>query len=322
MVGSSPMPHFLRKVDPQKDLGFVADLIELCFADTLDWDGRDYLSYLRRLANEAKMFAWVPGAFDKVTSPLSGFVWEEEGKIIGNLSLIPAYRNGGWRYLIANVAVHPDYRRRGIARHLTRQGIEHARSQGAASVWLQVRSDNPGAYALYLALGMVEFARRTTWVFDNRDRTVLQNRQDLVITPRRRGDWEQQVEWLKQIYPHRVSGYLPFNSAHLKPGLWQSLVNLMKEQQINQWSVRKGQNLIGVVSWEASHERTDHLWMAIHPECCDDDLSHLLRLVVSRLPDRGKPISVNFPAGRGESAFHAAGFRELNTLIWMEKSFR
>ena len=45
-----------------------------------------------------------------------GFVWEEDGSIIGNATLLQSDIPN--RYLVANVAVHPDYRRRGIAKGL------------------------------------------------------------------------------------------------------------------------------------------------------------------------------------------------------------
>ena len=65
------------------------------------------------------------------------------GRIVGNLSLIPFVRRGHVVYLIANVAVHPDYRRRGIARQLTQTALDYLRQRGVSSAWLQVRDDNP-----------------------------------------------------------------------------------------------------------------------------------------------------------------------------------
>jgi N-acetylglutamate synthase-like GNAT family acetyltransferase len=89
--------------------------------------------------------------------------WVEEEKVAGNLTLIPFRVRREWYYFIANVATHPDYRRRGIARKLTECALQHAQNHGASAAWLQVRDDNEAAYQLYLSFNMVERARRSSW---------------------------------------------------------------------------------------------------------------------------------------------------------------
>ena len=92
-----------------------------------------------------------------------GFVWQENGEIVGNISLIPFTTLSRKIVLIANVAVHPDFRRKGIARSLTVAALEQAQSNHIRSIWLQVRDTNESALNLYKSLGFVEKARRTTW---------------------------------------------------------------------------------------------------------------------------------------------------------------
>ncbi len=154
----------IRKVNIRQDLLEIADLIELCFAKTLDEDGREYLRQLRWTARDLNYLSWLQGAAERIAPPLYGLVWEENSRIIGNLSLIPLNRAGKLIYLIANVAVHPDYRQQGIGRLLTQEALEHLRQRGIDTAWLQVRDDNPIAYHLYRSLGFVERARRTTWI--------------------------------------------------------------------------------------------------------------------------------------------------------------
>lgn len=50
---------------------------------------------------------------------------------------------------LGNLAVHPDYRRRGIARHLVEHLLERARRHGARLITLEVRAGNKAALALY-----------------------------------------------------------------------------------------------------------------------------------------------------------------------------
>ena len=58
--------------------------------------------------------------------------------------------------MIANVATHPEYRGRGIARALTMTALDHARYHNAVATWLQVRDDNPDAIHIYKTCGFEE----------------------------------------------------------------------------------------------------------------------------------------------------------------------
>jgi len=50
-------PH-VRALNVIRDLPTVADLIELCFSNTLDNDGQRYLSDLRRASRDAGLTRW------------------------------------------------------------------------------------------------------------------------------------------------------------------------------------------------------------------------------------------------------------------------
>src|SRR6185437_13972816 len=57
--------------------------------------------------------------------------------------------------LIKDLAVHPDWRRRGVGRALLHQAFQVFRSRGAVAVELKVERDNPsGAVRFYEGLGM------------------------------------------------------------------------------------------------------------------------------------------------------------------------
>jgi ribosomal-protein-alanine acetyltransferase len=61
---------------------------------------------------------------------------------------------------IQTIAVVPSARRHGLGRALMLALIGEARHRGAAEVFLEVRADNPGAQALYRALGFEEIGVR------------------------------------------------------------------------------------------------------------------------------------------------------------------
>ncbi len=79
----------IRKMNLSQDLDPVADLIEMCFPIHLDKDGQQYIHEMRQAAREMRMASWLSALADVGNIKASGFVWEEDERIIGNLSLIP-----------------------------------------------------------------------------------------------------------------------------------------------------------------------------------------------------------------------------------------
>ena len=307
----------IRQVNVRQDLLAVADLIELCFASTLDEDGRDYLRQLRWTARDATYLSWLQGAAERIAAPLYGFVWEEGGRIVGNLSLIPLYRGGKITYLIANVAVHPEFRRRGIGRELTQAALDHLRQRGVDTAWLQVRDDNPVAYHLYLSLGFIERARRTTWLGYPGPGATRQLAEGISVHRRRAHDWDQQVGWLRQIYPPEVTWNLPLNLARLSPSPWQRLLRFLRGEDQGHWTARRGERPVGFLSWEPPRSAHDALWLAALPEHEEQAILALLPYAREMLARRGRPLSLNYPAGRAGEAFLRAGFSHHQTLVWM-----
>ena len=58
-----------------------------------------------------------------------------------------------------DVAVHPAFRRQGLARRMLRAGLDWAARQGAERAWLQVSAGNAPAVALYEGMGLREAYR-------------------------------------------------------------------------------------------------------------------------------------------------------------------
>jgi [ribosomal protein S18]-alanine N-acetyltransferase len=80
---------------------------------------------------------------------------------------------------VINLAVHPDFRRRGIGELLLIHGIEFSIGLRAIMVTLEVRPSNTGAQALYAIYGFTERGVRKAYYLDNREDAVIMTLDDL-----------------------------------------------------------------------------------------------------------------------------------------------
>lgn len=316
---------YIRPLNVLRDLSAVADLIEQCFSPTMDNDGQRYLSDMRRASRDDSFLRWASRFSETASMPMIGYVWEQDGRIVGNASLIPFRRKGKRVFLIANVATHPDYRRHGIARALTERVVTQARDKKASAIWLHVREDNPGAIRLYEGLGFREIARRTTWQASPNAR-LFQPDMGIEIVPRQPRFWPLQQEWLRRLYPEALSWYHSWDSSVLRPGLLNWLYLLFVDFSVRQWAALKNDELLATLTWMPQGGRTESLYAAT-PTVADGTtggnqplssaaLTALLlhsRRMVTYYPQ----LTLEYPAGEMTEAIRAAGFTALRTLLWM-----
>lgn len=302
----------LRAFDIRRDLSAVADLVELCFADTLDADGRLYIRQMREAAgNEYTLRAASAG---RPEMRMAGYVWLEDDRVVGNLSLMPHHHGGRKMFLIANVAVHPKFRRHGIARELTRAALKDVQRRGRQDTWLQVDERNEAAMALYSEMGFVERLRRTSWRMQPQP-GWLPRPNEMRVRQRKAADWKDQQRWLRASYPTDVHWqFLDFNL--LQPGWRGSLERAFSDRQLRQWSAERDGDLEGVLCWQSSSLEADRLWLATPAENEDEAIGALIwRANESLTP--GRPLALNYPAGRATAALEGAGLAKTRTLIWM-----
>lgn len=84
-------------------------------------------------------------------------VWEEEGKVYGYVGMHKILDE----CYITNVAVFPEFRRRGIARELLRKLMEE--NDDYSFITLEVRISNHGAIALYKSMGFAQVGVRPNY---------------------------------------------------------------------------------------------------------------------------------------------------------------
>jgi hypothetical protein len=257
----------------------------------------------------------------RISMPFTGFVWEENQEIVGNLSLIPYHLARKHFYLIANVAVHPDYQRQGIGRALVKRSLKFLSRKDLDGIWLQVEDSNQGAVDLYRGEGFRERSRRTTWILDTaQEQSAWSSSPNggLRIIYRRPGHWKPQRRWLSRNYPPEVRWHLPLKISHLRGGFWGALTTLfLAVPTLQHWSVVEEDQLRGVFTWQRSKTHADWLWIASPPEgegkILDAFIPHWLGYEASR-----RPLRVNYPHGIANQSLLIRGFKPTRTLIWME----
>ena len=302
----------LRQLNILCDLSKVADLVELCFHQNMDSEGKSYLRQMRHASKKSQFLSWTSNSV-----PLKGYVWAEKNKIIGNISIIPFQKTGKKIFLLANVAVHPDHRRKGIAKALTEKGLEYARQHGAKSIWVHVKDDNPTAIKLYENLGFQERTSRTTWVA-NAKIHPSQAKTHVKITSPSACFWEREYHWLTQNYPEEIRWYRMPNWKNFKPGMKYFFYKFFVESDNYQWIIQKDGKLEAALIATRIYASRSYIWLATAQKTDSLSLTHLLLHARLHLSAKKRKLYLNYPANQSTTALQNAGFTPLRTLIWMK----
>jgi len=125
-------------------------------ADEVESVAASMVNY-RRMWPVVRLLQWLSPALRDI---LHGYVWEEADRIVGFTLLSRRGTTDVW--YIAGVGVHPDYRRRGIARQLVSASLEMIRERGGRIALLDVIDGNYPAYRLYQSLGFETYTGTLT----------------------------------------------------------------------------------------------------------------------------------------------------------------
>jgi ribosomal protein S18 acetylase RimI-like enzyme len=208
----------MRAVDPRRDLSGLADLIETAFADSLDSSGRRMVEEMRRFGR----FGWLGWLAGHLVLPPAafpeGFVWVEDGRLVGNASLMRV-EGASDRWVLANVAVRPEHRRRGIARRLVAACIDLVDEKGAEELLLQVKADNQGAQELYRQFGFALSSTRATWRRSGRP-SPDPGIEAVGARPRRPSEWMEHYELARRLAPEGLVWPHPLRASLFRSGSW------------------------------------------------------------------------------------------------------
>jgi len=149
---ASVLPNFfsLRSME-ETDLVHVLEIEKLSFPNP--W--RE-MTFMGEMYNKPISFSFV-------------IVHKSQRKIIGYI-IFWYIKN---RAQINNIAIHPDFRRMGIAETVIRQTLDQVRVAGAEYVTLEVRPSNMAARFLYNKLGFDVLATKENYYNDPREDALV-----------------------------------------------------------------------------------------------------------------------------------------------------
>ena len=275
-----------RPINLKHDVPQVADLLELAFGEKLDFEGRQAI---RRSPNGNPTFLWRLNPQTNRLPP--GYVWQENGRIIGNVTLIATKIPG--RHIIANVAVHPNYRRRGIARSLMQSVLQQVRARHGNVVILQVVKDNTPAIELYEELRFLKIGAMTEWRSTvSRLRNLPGDSPDAAktaVTPLRNQQWQDAYRLDTTSQHPDLTWPEPIPPDYYRWRWWEAMNDFLYGRSRETWATttQSGQ-LAGLATISSEWGRPFNLTLRIHPERRGQLERPLLTKLIRRLQNMSR----------------------------------
>jgi ribosomal protein S18 acetylase RimI-like enzyme len=271
----------LRPIDMSRDVPQIVELLKMVFGEALELDegqllGDDVGAQISNLFYR----------FNPATSRLTnGFVWLADGRIVGNVTLLSTM---SWdRFLVANVAVHPNYRRRGIARAMMHAVTSAVKKRGGRAILLQVVKDNESAIDLYRSLGYVGVGHMTTWYSSaSRLRRIdpPAGAPAIDVRPLPGRQWREAYALDTACVPADLNWPEPLRPDAYRQTIWQRLGDVMNSRLFETWAAAEvNDRLAGLATISSQWGRSHLLTLRVHPDAAGRLERPLLAKLVRRL---------------------------------------
>lgn len=319
----------LRPIEPARDLKAITDLLSLAFVEELSPETEATLREMRFMAGLSPVLTVLSQLQSSFYDVFSGFVWEEAGTIAGNVTLTPFERDRR-HWLISNVAVHPGYRQRGIARRLMEAALEQIYQNDGAFVSLEVRRGNAAARRLYQTLGFVHVEANAhlraealpIFPAPSAGDFVVLPADDFVVRNWRPGEGHRVYGLVTSTRPPLAQRWLPIDRGPFAPGLLGSWLEPVAQALRAERTLRKvvlhdgelcGMALIKARLLGRPHEGQ----LMVHPRFSgqvDDLLVGSVLAELQRLPARPTQLRVLQAAPSLVAALERRGFQIVRIL--------
>ncbi len=261
----------LRPFNPMRDIRPMVELLQISFGEDLDPQSRQMLNEMRTLAQVGGPLLWLLSKISPTLRDLfSGYVWLEEGRIVGNITVHRRYKGKrGW--FISNLAVHPDHRRRGIALRLMREGMELAKKKGAQRVSLEVRAGNLAAQMLYEKLGFTKVDSVSKMRLRKVSEVSPVPSREYAIRAVKPEEWRRMYQLTEDAFSAQAKKITPVREEDYRRNFAQRLMasigDLLKGQRVYRWAAERDDRFLAVLTLRAGGIFYSHsLAMMVHPD--------------------------------------------------------
>ncbi len=314
VAAGKPFVHRgIRPIEPRRDMAALAGLIEQAFSERLDASGRRMILGMKMFARAGSLGWFLGRWFLPPAAYPQGYVWEEDGEVVGNASLLPVsgYQQ---RWVMANVVVKPEYQRQGIARKLVMASIDHARLSGGKRIMLQVDRDNQGARMLYENLEFKTLSTRTTWLRKGNGEWPHDDTHGRV-RPRTSSEWCEHWALAKRLHPEGLLWPFPVAASIFRPSGFENLFGLGKPKH---WVRQEAGRLAGAVSIRPELERRLlRLMMVVESEWREKIEIGLLCEAMQESAALADDFILDYPSDVAREKIEALGFKAIRELTWM-----
>ena len=253
----------LRPINLNTDIPEVLRLLEQVFGAKLDASGRQLLISGGRNAGQPAFLWRLSPAASKLAL---GYVWERDGRIIGNVTILTTAVKQ--RFLVVNVAVHPDYRRQGIARRMMHKVTEVVRQRGGNQILLQVVKQNEAAIALYQSLHYRTLGSMRTWNAEaSRIRPVEAAAGPGRIRELRRSEWRLAYDFDRHCLHPDLNWPEPPEPETYRTGILRRIGHFLNGRAVENWlMVTADKKIAGMATLVMEYGRSHNLAIRVAPE--------------------------------------------------------
>jgi ribosomal protein S18 acetylase RimI-like enzyme len=226
---------------------------------------------------------------------LHGHVWEEDDRIAGFTQLHRRGTTDTW--YISAVGVHPDFRRRGIARQLVEAAIDFIRQRNGKRLLLDVIEGNVPAINLYTKLGFENYASNMQLEIQPSSlptAPTLPAGYRLEITDD--FTWQPRFEFMKRITPEKLARFEPVEEGrYKKPWLTRLLFPILKRAEgldVNRFVINSSDGeMVAYALYDTRTRRTGRntIMAELDPNCSELArylVGYMLSKVFEVNPDR------------------------------------
>jgi len=292
----------------------------------MDPAGERAIRDMRATGRWSFLFGWMDRLAPPGEGMAPGFVWVEDDRIVGNVSV----RRGGLLrrgWIVGNVAVAREWRRRGIARALMQAAIDLAHQNDGEWVALLARSDGAAARSLYESLA-----------FDTLGETIQyrRTRPAPVAQPRplgedrvRRGaarDGERIYQLARAAIPEELRWAEPLRRDDFLIGLDRNFANWLSRRHEAWWVIESDAGMLGAAHMViAPPPREGRLWVGVVPGHQGQYEERLVRAALFPVENAARSvIFAGVPATQvsARAALEATGFEVYRRLTHMRLKLR